>query len=332
MQSHVGNKKASLTGYEKGQIDVWRKCGESCADIATRLGRGETTVRRFLKDPEVGTRSHNAGRKRCLTDRDERLVKKLAVDEKLSCGEIAASGDVSCSKSTIVRCLAKASDVTYGAYRQTHVATDVAHQKRMDAAAAWLAHPPNWEEVIFSDEKKFYRDGPKNLQKGYSRTGAEPTVVEEHWGGGFGVMVWGAIGVNFKSELAIIKESINAPIYTNILRDYLLPKYSAEKLFLQDNAASHKARESMTWLEANKIAVLPFPPYSPDLNIIENVWGIMTSNIYKGGRQFVTMEQLECAILDSWALIDNETVIRMARSMPHRLRDVIDKKGNTIDV
>ena len=136
---------------------------------------------------------------------------------------------------------------------------------------------------------------PRTYKKATQELG-QPTVVEEHWGGGFGVMVWGAIGVDFKSELVIIKESIASEVYISMLRDYLLPKYSAGKLFLQDNAPSHKSHDTVQWIQDNNISLLPLPAYSPDLNIIENVWGIMTSNIFKHGRQFTDLHEFECSI------------------------------------
>ena len=88
----------------------------------------------------------------------------------------------------------------------------------------------------------------------------------------------------------------------------------------------------MQWIQDNNISLLPLPAYSPDLNIIENVWGIMTSNIFKHGRQFTDLHEFEWAIRESWDAVDNETVTRMVESMPKRLQDVIHKKGNMIGV
>ena len=42
--------------------------------------------------------------------------------------------------------------------------------------------------------------------------------------------------------------------------------------FLQDNAPSHTSNESRAWLHNNGIDCIDFPPYSPDLNPIENLW------------------------------------------------------------
>ena len=42
-------------------------------------------------------------------------------------------------------------------------------------------------------------------------------------------------------------------------------------LYQQDNAPVHTARIIKSWFHAEHIEVLTWPPYSPDLNIIENV-------------------------------------------------------------
>ena len=48
--------------------------------------------------------------------------------------------------------------------------------------------------------------------------------------------------------------------------------------FQHDNAPIHTARAVKQWLSE-------WPPYSTDLNIIENVWGLLSRKVYEGGRQ-----------------------------------------------
>jgi len=37
------------------------------------------------------------------------------------------------------------------------------------------------------------------------------------------------------------------------------------------------------------------PPYSRDLNVIENVWGWLTRKVYEGGKQYEDKETLTAA-------------------------------------
>ena len=50
-----------------------------------------------------------------------------------------------------------------------------------------------------------------------------------------------------------------------------------------------------------------WPPSSPALNPIENLWSILKQKIYVGGRQFIFKQQLGEAILTSCKEIQAET-------------------------
>ena len=64
-------------------------------------------------------------------------------------------------------------------------------------------------------------------------------------------------------------------IYENILKDYMpeLKKIGKnEVLILMDNHPTHKSLNSLKFYKEKGIKVIDFPPYSPDLNPIKNIW------------------------------------------------------------
>jgi len=71
---------------------------------------------------------------------------------------------------------------------------------------------------------------------------------------------------------------------------------------------------------------LYWPAQGPDLNPIENVWGIMkrnitTQNIAK------SVQELEKQLLNEWWSIPQETINELIDSMPSRVQAVIDAHG-----
>ncbi|CAF2149472.1 unnamed protein product [Rotaria magnacalcarata] len=71
-------------------------------------------------------------------------------------------------------------------------------------------------------------------------------------------------------------------------------------IFQQDNTPIHRPKANLAWFKSQKTNVLPWPSLSPDLNPIENLWGILARMVYAEGKQFRTKEQLKTAILKSW--------------------------------
>ena len=51
------------------------------------------------------------------------------------------------------------------------------------------------------------------------------------------------------------------------------------KYFMQDGASIHTAKVVKKWFADNNIEVLDWPPQSPDLNPIENMWSFMKKNL-----------------------------------------------------
>lgn len=101
---------------------------------------------------------------------------------------------------------------------------------------------------------------------------------------------------------------------------------------LYDNDPRHKAQVTIQWLNDNLVRRrIDFPPYSPDLNVIENLWPIFLQFIDRHPQQ--TQSQLEEAVVSAWNEMRKDERVkeickRLARSMPSRLTEVIENKGH----
>ncbi|KAL0194890.1 hypothetical protein M9458_008462 [Cirrhinus mrigala] len=136
-------------------------------------------------------------------------------------------------------------------------------------------------------------------------------------------------------------ESWSAPLgflkYVEFLTDHFLPWYKKKSsafrnkiIFMHDNAPSHAARNTSASLAAMGIKggkLMVWPPSSPDLNPIENLWSILKQKIYEGGRQFTSKQQLWEAILTTCKEIQAETVQKLTSSMDARIVKLLSNKG-----
>lgn len=99
----------------------------------------------------------------------------------------------------------------------------------------------------------------------------------------------------------------------------------------QDNAPSHKGAVATTFLRTNRVRVLDWPPMSPDLSIIENMWGEV-KRLTKVKRP-KTAEDITRHAKAAWGKLnaDRAYITALFDSMPRRMQAVVDCKGKAIN-
>ncbi|KAI4893841.1 hypothetical protein NFI96_024801, partial [Prochilodus magdalenae] len=99
----------------------------------------------------------------------------------------------------------------------------------------------------------------------------------------------------------------------------------ADFIFQQDLAPAHSAKATSTGFKDHGIPVLNWPANPPDLNPIENLWGIVKRKM--GYARPSNAEQLKATIRATWALMTPEQCHKLINSVPRCISAVIQAKG-----
>ena len=96
------------------------------------------------------------------------------------------------------------------------------------------------------------------------------------------MMLWGFIAHDGRKCLQKVCGTINSIKYLQILPESLLPEmYLGEKV-QQDNAPAQNWILSKTWFSENGLEIFEnWPPNSPEINFIENVWSLLKKRFSK---------------------------------------------------
>lgn len=98
----------------------------------------------------------------------------------------------------------------------------------------------------------------------------------------------------------------------------------------QDGSRVHWAQVVRDGFFEESVATTEWPAYSPDLNLIENVWSVLQAKVYEAG-QFYNKKDLLAEIKRCAKRIDSSMIKSLYASMNKRLVSVLESKGGQID-
>ena len=147
-------------------------------------------------------------------------------------------------------------------------------------------------------------------------------------------MIYGAIGVQYKSKLVIVDSSIDSAQYKeNILKSEMITELDMSKgkgnwVFMQDGARCHTSSHTIKWLGTQCRYITKWPANSPDLNPIETLWGSMKKAV--AAIRPETPNELKNIVQQVWDNYSQEAIDSLVMSFYQRLQLVIAQAGNTI--
>ena len=219
---------------------------------------------------------------------------------------------------------------------QMKVVLSPAHRKtRLECAREWIRVGHPWNRTAFTDEKRFNLDGPDSWCSWMHED--RPISRNRRQQGGGNVQVWGILMPAPFLFVFTLEQTSKSEDYIAFLEEFvkpLLDNLSEGDLILQqDNAPIHVSGQTLAWLEQAGVATMKWPSRSPDLNIIENAWSLISSIVYDG-RQYASKADLWVSIQKAVEVLNTEkraSLEALFKSIPKRLLDVVDRKGAKID-
>lgn len=334
---HAAASHGPLSEFQRSAIVAFHAIGMPDETIAQKMMVDKRTVKKWIERAHEDMNLHDlqrSGRHLLLTaDEMNDIYARTKFDPTdATPPRLFDELSLDCSFRTIRRSLDRMNLKAHVA-RRAYPFTAIHLQKRLSFANGYLHWTSaDWSAVLFSDETIFTTNNYSTRWcQREPNTDFLPENTVPHRAHPPKVNAWGCCSAGGVGTLYTFPETLNAQYMRSILDSCLLE--SAEKLFrlpmkwylLQDNSRNHTAPPVKEWLHNHGVSVVEFPPYSPDLNIIENVWANVKRRISEHRAQ--TEAQLQDAAHEEWAKTDVKYLSGLVRSMHRRCEKVIEAKG-----
>jgi hypothetical protein len=128
----------------------------------------------------------------------------------------------------------------------------------------------------------------------------------------------------------VIEGNVTSASYQQTLQQHLIPyinQLDYQPLFMQDNAPVHTSRSSKLFLQNHGIETIEWPPQSPDINPIENVWALMKREVEGYPKMPSNRAELISRFQTAWNNIPMQVWTNLMNSLPKRLALVKKRKG-----
>ncbi|KAI7940673.1 hypothetical protein MJO28_012958 [Puccinia striiformis f. sp. tritici] len=282
--------------------------------VAKAVGLGQTTVSAIvLWSRTCGTveTAKKSGRPRLNDDRDLRQLRHFVENhQKLTLAEVTDSMTTHVSSSTIQRRIHKMGYNNRIAVKKPFINAKN-REKRLAFANKHLEWTiADWSKVIWSDESLF--ETGKLSQQVHVWQQAKEEMKPECLEPTFKTVAY--IDQVDKGQLVDTLATIN-------------PNHRL--LLMEDNAGSHTAKLSREFCAKHHITRIVWPPQSPDLNPIENLWKFLKTGIHDQYHP-KSLEQMREAIQQAWDNIPAKNLRNLVKSMPNQMRLVVEASGGPI--
>lgn len=155
------------------------------------------------------------------------------------------------------------------------------------------AHPGKRLTIYFQDEARFGQQGTTTTV--WAKKGSRPTAVRQTeyqylW-------VLGVVSPQTGHAEGLLSPRLNTDVVNVFLRDFSKTLAADEQaVMIWDGAGFHTSKKLVV---PENITLIKLPPYSPELNPIENLWHYLKSHFWSN-QVYADYESLEQAAMEAW--------------------------------
>ncbi|KAF0707113.1 hypothetical protein AaE_013767 [Aphanomyces astaci] len=238
-----------LSPEEQGMVLALHKAGKSQSEMETLVGRSRKAVMHFLANRESYNVNKRKGRPPKVIPQDVQRLFRKASNALIISRELVDALQLFIKPRQVRPLLSSAPHLKYVKAKTAPLLTDQHKKNRQSWAmekVVWTAE--QWQNVVFSDDKKVQPGWPDGLKCHWHDLRKETHVLSKRqWGGG-NVMVWAGFSTVGKTKLCILDGFQDSTAYIWTQPEYLLPfidlHYRRDSIFQQDNAPIHSSIET----------------------------------------------------------------------------------------
>ncbi|GFX70330.1 transposable element Tcb2 transposase [Trichonephila clavipes] len=324
------------------KLEEWR----TVTSVAAEFGINKIIVSHAWKAFQTtGTavRKVGGGRRRTTTAGDDRYIilqgkRGRRQSASVIAQELSTATGRQVSRFTVARRLHKGGLYAHRPERCLPLKVDHRHHR-----SQWCREHKNWttdqwSRVLFMEESRVSTRSDSQRILIWRKIGRQfysSNIKERHHYGGPGVLVWGGIMLNGRTELHIFdRVSVIGDRYceevllshVRLFRGAIGPDF----IFMDDNARPHRTLTVEEPLEREDIARMDWPAYSPDLNPIEHVWDGLGRRIAARLHNLENTQQLKQMLIKEWILLPQEMLHQQILNMRRRCEVTIAVRGEHI--